>query len=117
MGKRYFPGISAKQISVTRNDHDDTPLEKRKKLTELDPPLTKDTVLCFALKDSQRPKEAVETTGNEKVGGKSEVKSGNTEARGDVGATKLVATIGICHVDDDDDDARDMEISEDLTVG
>ena len=49
--KVYFQGHPVEKISVTRNDHDGPPLEKRKMLVDLDPPLTENTILHFSLKD------------------------------------------------------------------
>ena len=51
MRKVYFLGHPVEKISVTRNDHDGPPLEKRKRLVDLDPPLTENTILQFSLKD------------------------------------------------------------------
>ena len=68
------------KITVTRSDHNGPPLEKHKKIKELSPPLTKDTVLYFSV------------------------------------GIKFPVTIGVCHAEHEDDNTKDFEIGEDLTV-
>ena len=49
----YFLGTPVEKISVSRCDHEGPPLEKRKRLKDLKPPLNKDTVLYFSRKEPQ----------------------------------------------------------------
>ena len=62
MRKVYFLGHDVKKISVTRSDHEGPPIEKRKFLVDLSPPLTIDTVLHFGLKEQEdQVKETAES--------------------------------------------------------
>ena len=45
--KEYFPGVPAEKCYVMRSDVAGHPLQKRKLLVNLDPPLTEETILLF----------------------------------------------------------------------